>query len=101
MLTDHSPFDVITETYSPLYRPESYEQIPEVGDTITGQAGMLTGGKARMDVLAVEEITLDSPGLGRVHGHKPSGKTKTKIFVLAEDRDGDFHEYRFWRENLE
>jgi hypothetical protein len=101
MLTDRSPFDVMTETYSPVYRPSTYEDIPEVGDTISGQEGLLTGGKAQMDVLAVEEITLDSPGLGRTHGHMPSGKSKTKIFVLAEDRTGDLHEYRWWKENLE
>lgn len=101
MPTDHSPFDVITETYSPSYRPDSYEEIPEVGDTITGQKNLLTGEKAHMEVLAVKEITLESPGLGRTHGHKPSGNTLTKIFVLAEDRTGDCYEYRFWKGNLQ
>lgn len=91
----------MTETYSPVYRPSSYEDVPSVGDTISGREGLITGGCVQMDVLAVEERTLDSPGLGRVHGHKPSSEVKTKIFMLAEDPTGDLHEYRWWKENLE
>ena len=91
----------MTETYSPVYRPESYADIPQVGDTITGREGLITGGAVELDVLAVEERTLDTPGLGRVHGHKPSAEVKTKIFLLAEDRTGDLHEYRWWKEDLD
>ena len=91
----------MTETYSPAYRPESYGDIPDVGDTITGREALFTGGPVQMDVLAVEERTLDRLGLGRVDGHKPSAEVKTRIFLLAEDRTGDLHEYRWWKENLQ